>query len=101
MPRTRSASPAALVISMMTAWCGLAHAEPAPPHPLSLTEAIAQARANRPAVREALARVRAQMKAADEPRAQWLPTVGATAQIFGATASNTTGTYVGTAFVDI
>jgi outer membrane protein len=68
---------------------------------MTLPEAIAYAYAHQPAVRVALARVHARKVEADIPRAQWLPVVGATAQIFGATANNTTGTYVNPGFMDI
>lgn len=68
---------------------------------MTLTEAIAYARANQPAMRVALARVAAQKAEADVPRSQWLPVIGATAQIFGATANNTTGTYVTNSFMDV
>lgn len=68
---------------------------------MTLPEAIAYARANQPAMRAALARVAAQKAEADVPRSQWLPMIGATAQIFGATANNTTGTYVNNSFMDI
>src|SRR5579859_6489896 len=61
---------------------------------MSLDEAIAFARAHQPEIRAALARIAARKAEADVPRAQWLPTFGATAQLFGATANNTTGTYV-------
>ncbi|MEO6574488.1 MAG: TolC family protein, partial [Polyangiaceae bacterium] len=54
-----------------------------------------------PAMRAALARVNAQRSEANVPRSQWLPVIGATAQIFGATANNTTGTFVTPAFMDI
>jgi outer membrane protein TolC len=68
---------------------------------MTLTEAIAHARAHQPAIRAALARVAAEREAARIPRAQWLPSVGVTAQIFAATANNSTGTYVGAPFVDV
>jgi outer membrane protein TolC len=68
---------------------------------MALPEAIAYAHAHQPAVRTAMARVAAEREAASIPRAQWLPSVGATAQIFAATANNTTGTYVGAPFVDL
>jgi outer membrane protein TolC len=69
---------------------------------MTLGEAIAFARAHQPQVRAALARVNARKAEADVPRAQWLPVAGVTAQIFGATANNTTGTYVAPgAFMDI
>jgi outer membrane protein len=74
---------------------------PAPVHSMSLAEALAYARAHQPAVRAAVARIRAQAEVANIPRSQWYPTVGATAQLFAATANNTTGTYVSAAHIDI
>jgi outer membrane protein TolC len=68
---------------------------------MTLTQAVAYARANQPAVRAGLSRIRAQQAEADVPRAQWEPTMGVTAQIFGATANNTTGTYVNRGFMDL
>lgn len=69
---------------------------------MTLGEAIAFARAHQPQVRAALARVDARKAEAEVPRAQWLPVAGVTAQIFGATANNTTGTYVSPGgFMDI
>jgi outer membrane protein len=68
---------------------------------MTFGEAVAYARANRPSVRAALARIEQQRQAAQIPRAQWLPVLGATAQLFGATANNTTGTYVTPSFMDI
>jgi outer membrane protein len=65
-----------------------------PPRAISLNDAIASARAHQPEIRAALSRIAAQQAAADVPRGQWLPTAGVTAQLFGATANNTTGTYV-------
>ena len=67
---------------------------PAHPRAITLDEAIAFARAHQPEMRAALSRIAAQKAAADVPRGQWFPTVGVTAQLFGATANNTTGTYV-------
>lgn len=82
------------------------HAQPeAPSTPairaVTLPQAVADARANQPAIRAALSRVSAQRVAAAIPRAQRQPVVGLTAQIFGATANNTTGTYVDPFFMDI
>jgi outer membrane protein len=68
---------------------------------MTLDQAVAYARAHQPQIRSALARVSAQRAAADVPRAQWLPTIGVTAQLFGMTANNTTGTYVGTGTFDL
>jgi outer membrane protein len=68
---------------------------------MSLSAAIDYAREHQPAVRVALARIRAQTEAAQIPRGRWLPSVGATAQLFAATTNNTTGTYVTERFLDI
>jgi outer membrane protein TolC len=59
-----------------------------------MAEALAYARAHQPELRAAVARGAAEQQAAEIPRAEWYPTVGATAQLFGATANQTTGTYV-------
>ena len=68
---------------------------------VTLPEAVTFAREHQPAVKAALARVTAQRAEAEVPRAQWRPIVGVTAQLFGATANNTTGTYVTPSFMDI
>jgi outer membrane protein len=68
---------------------------------VSLSEALAYARIHQPAIRAAVARIGAQAAQAKVPSAQWYPSVGATAQLFAATANNTTGSYVSTGFVDI
>ncbi len=68
---------------------------------LTLSEALTFARTHQPAVRAAAARIRAQAAQAQVPRAQWYPTVGATAQLFAGTENNTTGNYVSPSFMDI
>jgi outer membrane protein len=68
---------------------------------MTLPDALAHARAHQPEIRVALARIDARRAEADVARADWYPVVGATAQIFGATASNTTGTYVGPGVMDV
>jgi outer membrane protein TolC len=68
---------------------------------VTLAEALSFARAHQPQLRAALARVAAQKAEAAVPRAGWLPTAGVTAQLFGATANNTTGTSVTPPFMDI
>jgi outer membrane protein TolC len=68
---------------------------------MTLPEAMDHARSHHPEVRAALARVAAQRAAASVPRAQWYPVFGVTAQLFAATANNTTGTYVNQPFMDI
>jgi outer membrane protein TolC len=64
------------------------------PHAMTLADAIAYAKAHQPAVLTGIARVAAQHEAARIPRAQWLPSFGASAQLFGATANNSTALYV-------
>ncbi len=107
MNRTRRTSPgvpavpAALVAVAIALGGRTANAEAPAVRTMSLAEAIDQARANQPAARAALARVTAQKEVAKVPRARWLPTMAATAQIFGATANNTTGTYASPGFIDV
>jgi outer membrane protein len=74
---------------------------PAAPRSMSLDDALSYARAHQPAIEVAQARLLAQRTAADVPRSQWLPTLGVTAQLFAATANNTTGTYVSPDSIDI
>ena len=68
---------------------------------MSLAEALAYARSHQPAIRAAAARIEAQAEHAKIPSAQWYPTLGGTAQVFAATANNTTGTYVNSRAMDI
>jgi outer membrane protein len=74
---------------------------PAPARSLSMSEALSYAHDHQPAIRAALARVSVRIAQADIPTGQWLPTVGVTAQLFGLTANNTTGTYVQPSFMDL
>ena len=74
---------------------------PAPTRAMSLGDAIAYARAHQPAVLSGIARVAAAKEAANVPRAQWQPLIGVSAQLLGATANNTTASYVGTSSMDI
>jgi outer membrane protein TolC len=73
----------------------------AEPRAMTMEEAITYARAHQPRVRESLARVNAQKAAADVPRSERLPVVGVTAQLYGMTANNTTGTYLTPSFMDV
>ncbi|MEO7034110.1 MAG: TolC family protein [Polyangiaceae bacterium] len=73
----------------------------APMRRMSLSEALAYAASHQPAVRAAGARIQAQAAQARVPGGQWYPTLGATAQLFAATANNTTGSYVSPNFMDI
>jgi len=79
----------------------LAQEDAPAPRAITLPDALAYARAHQPVIRAALARITRERAEAEVPRRQWMPTVGATAQIFAATANNTTGTYVNPAFIDI
>jgi outer membrane protein len=74
---------------------------PAPAQQMTLGEAIAFAREHQPSLQMALARVRAAEAEARVPRAQWLPSVGATAQAFVATENNSTASYLGVRSVDL
>lgn len=79
------------------AWLGGA----GPARRMALDEALAYARAHQPALRRALARVAAATADARIPRAQWLPSAGATLQAFGGTANNTTASYVNVPELDL
>lgn len=57
---------------------------------VALDEALAYAEANQPSLRVALDRVASAQADARVPRARWLPSVGAVAEAFAATANNTT-----------
>jgi outer membrane protein len=65
---------------------------------MSLEQALAYAREHQPRVRVALAQLARRQAASEVPRSQWLPVLAASAQLFAATANNTTGTYVTTGF---
>ncbi len=84
-----------------TAPSGEAPADSHPDRAMTLPEALAYARAHQPAIRAALSRVNERLAEAKIPSGQWLPTLGVTAQLYGMTANNTTGTYLSTASVDV
>jgi outer membrane protein len=104
---------APLGVSVMLALASNAHAQPLPTTPspsldalkptraITMSEALAFARTQQPSIRSALARANAQRAVAEIPRAQWLPVFGVTAQLFGSTANNTTGTYDAARLMDI
>jgi outer membrane protein len=73
----------------------------APTRSMSLAQAITYARAHQPAIVAGIARVSAREREADVPRAQWQPTIGATAQLVGATANNTTTVFASPSFLDL
>jgi len=91
----------AFLIVVTTGMQATADTPPLPLRTMTLAEALGYAHAHQPAIRAALARVAAEKERAEVPRAQWLPNVGVTAQVFGATANNTTGTYLQTRDVAI
>jgi outer membrane protein len=62
--------------------------------PMSLADALAYAHAHEPAIRAALAQVATAQANARVPRAAWQPTFAASAQLFAATANNTTASYL-------
>jgi outer membrane protein len=74
---------------------------PQPSRTMTIAEALAYAHAHQPAIRAALSRVKARMAEATIPSGQWLPTVAVTAQLYGMTANNTTGSYLSTQFMDV
>jgi outer membrane protein len=96
----------AVLLPLLVLVVSVARAEPPGlpadvPRAMTLGEAIAYAKAHQPAVRAAAARIAAQKAFADIPRAAWLPRFGATAQLFGATANQTTASYLSTELPDL
>lgn len=63
---------------------------------MTLADALAYARAHEPAIRIALAQVATAQANAGVPRAAWEPTFAASAELFAATANNTTASYLAT-----
>lgn len=103
----RLAAPSLALVALLAG--SPAHAEPTPPPPvdapapsrtMTIAEALAYAHEHQPAIHAGLSRVAARMAEATIPSGQWLPTVGVTAQLYGMTANNTTGTY-STRFMDV
>ncbi len=91
----------ATVFGLTLAAASPARADGPPIEVMTLTEALAYAHAHQPAIRASMARIAAEQEAARIPRAEWLPSVGATLQGFAATANNSTGTYDTSPFVDV
>jgi outer membrane protein len=73
----------------------------APIRAMTLSEALAYARVHQPAIQSALARVEAAASEARVARAQWLPGLGATAQLFEGTTNNSTASTLGVPEVDL
>jgi outer membrane protein TolC len=84
-----------------TAAAQTADQPPAPIRAIGLGDALRFARDHQPEVRAALARIGAARADASVPRSQWLPQIGLTAQIFAATANNTTASYTSSSAVDV
>jgi outer membrane protein len=74
---------------------------PQPARAMTIAEALAYAHEHQPAIHAGLSRVAARMAEATIPSGQWLPTVAVTAQLYGMTANNTTGSYLSTQFMDV
>ncbi|MDB4964987.1 MAG: outer rane efflux protein [Myxococcales bacterium] len=68
---------------------------------MTLQQALSYARDHQPQIRSAVAEVQARVADAAVPRAQWLPQVGATAQLFVGTANNSTASYLGVSELDL
>lgn len=88
-------------VSALLATTTVARAQEIAPRAVTLADARAYAREHQPSVRAAIARIAAAKEAASVPRAQWLPQLGATAQIYAATANNTTGETIGSPYLDV
>lgn len=115
MKRRRRAALPVLVFSAVLESGALAHAQPisgeaplagaeSPEQPsrrMSLEEGIGYARAHHLRVAAAHQRVVAAGREAEAVSAQWLPRVGAMAQVVGSTTNNSTATLLGTATVDV
>ena len=78
-----------------------ADAQEVAPRAVTLADARTYARQHQPSVHAALARIAAAKEAASVPRAQWYPELGATAQIYAASANNTTAQYITSPSLDI
>lgn len=88
------------------------HAQASPPPPLApplspgtpaltLAQALAYSQDHQPELQRGLAQLAVRRGEAQIPRAQWLPRVGATAQLLVGTATNTTASYLNAREVDL
>lgn len=68
---------------------------------MTLSEALAYARQHQPTLRAAQARIEVAKRAAQSVRAEWLPQLGATAQIFYGTMNNSTAMFLGVRTTDL
>ena len=71
------------------------------PRVMSLPDAIAYARQYHPSLQSAFARVTSAQADARVPRAQWLPNLGAVAEVLEGTTNNSTASYVATSGVPL
>ena len=90
----------AIVLVVLAAGELRAHAD-APLTIMTLPQALAYARDRQPSIKSALAEYDARRAEARVPRAQWLPQIGATAQLFVGTAADTTASYLTVPEMDI
>src|SRR5262249_7204527 len=96
-----------LLSAMAAAFLGLSSARADPPPPrgapraLKLAEALAFARAHKPQIQAAKARLAAAQADTAIPGSQWFPLVGASAQLLYGTANNTTASYASARVLDI
>lgn len=90
------------LLAMVLGTCVTAAAEPRPAtRTMTLDEAIAFARGHHLRILSARQRIVAAEREAEVASAQWLPRVGAMAQVVGATTNNSTSTVLGTPTVDL
>lgn len=68
---------------------------------MSLSAALEYARAHQPSLRAAQARLAAARAATFIPRSEWLPQLGAAAELVGGTMNNSTASFVGVRTLDI
>lgn len=103
-PRRRPARRAALALG---AWLGgllgapALAVEPAAPPTMTLRQSLDYAHAHQPELLASRARATAAQAEALLPRAQWLPKLGATAQVLEGTTHNTSTSYLSTPTVDL
>ncbi|MFO0575813.1 MAG: TolC family protein [Polyangia bacterium] len=68
---------------------------------ISLPDALAYAAAHQPSLQAAQARIEVARRGASVVRAEWLPQLGGTAQLFGGTMNNTTAMFLGVRTMDL
>lgn len=80
---------------------GLQPQQPQDVAAMSLPEALDYARRNRPSLHAARARIEVARRGIGISRAEWLPQLGATAQLFGGTMNNSTAMFSAVRTVDL